>query len=437
MSTTISASSTVLATGATTPVALGDLVARALYVDDFGALGDSRTDDGPAFQSAINALGSLGGTIHMAAKRYRIATPVIISLANVTLVGQGYYEEFGPGCGTWILIDQTGFTPFTISGGHAIGTILRDFGVYQTQPIPSATPGTPWSPTPYNYVFSFSNMNGGFIIDNVFLANITQGVSINGCGHFEIRKLTGQCYQNGVTIDNCYDQPRLEYLRFWPYQSNNINVLTYQQANFDALTLGRCDGAFIGDIFAYAARAVIHGVQGANGPPQFTFNNLSGDRVAYGLWLDGLSNNGTIILIQGSNMYTNNVSVGNGGVPVAQGWAIYANVNNFVDLQIANVYITYSMNSAIEWLGSANTLSIANLTANSYNFSQTNQPAIAVGACPLADWSNMVLIGTARLINGHGGLVTGTAGNAVAVHGNCIYDNRPVNVLPLPLVLSH
>ena len=430
MGTTISPSTTVLATGATTAVSLGDLAARVLYVEDFGAVGNGTVDDGPAFQRAINALGYVGGTVRLGPKRYRIATPVTISMASVTLQGQGYYEEFGPGSGSWILIDKTGFTPFTISGGNAIGTILRDFAVFQTQPTFLANPGVAWSPTAYTYVFSFVNMNGGFVVDNVFLSNVTKGISINGCGHFELRRVTGQCFQNGVTIDNCYDQPRIDYLRFWPYQSNNINVLTYQQANFDALTIGRCDGCFIGDIFAFAARAVIHAVQGANGPPQFTFNYLGGDQVRYGLWLDNLSNYGTVILIQGSNLYCNNISVSQAGVPVAQGWAVYANVNNFVDLQIANAYVTYTQASAIEWLGNANTLSIANLTAYAYNFGLTNAPAVHVGATTSNNWSNCAIIGTARLINGHGGLAAMATGNGVVSVGNSIYDNRPVNVTP-------
>lgn len=48
-----------------------------LNVSDFGAVGDGVADDGPAFQSALDALADAGGgTLFVPAGRYRIVTPV-------------------------------------------------------------------------------------------------------------------------------------------------------------------------------------------------------------------------------------------------------------------------------------------------------------------------------------------------------------------------
>ena len=64
-----------------------------LNLADFGAVGDGVTNDGPAFQSALNALASAGGgTLLVPAGRYFVATPIakdFSSLANGTITIQG------------------------------------------------------------------------------------------------------------------------------------------------------------------------------------------------------------------------------------------------------------------------------------------------------------------------------------------------------------
>src|SRR5256714_4814319 len=63
-----------------------------LDLRDFGAVGDGTTDDGPALQSALDALAAAGGgTLFVPAGRYAIATPVsedFTGLASsVTILG--------------------------------------------------------------------------------------------------------------------------------------------------------------------------------------------------------------------------------------------------------------------------------------------------------------------------------------------------------------
>jgi Pectate lyase superfamily protein len=63
-----------------------------LNVRDFGATGDGTTDDGPAFQKALDALATAGGgTLFVPAGKYAIATPVSNdfsgSAASITITG--------------------------------------------------------------------------------------------------------------------------------------------------------------------------------------------------------------------------------------------------------------------------------------------------------------------------------------------------------------
>ncbi len=70
------------------PVSSGNVISLA----DFGALGDGLSDDGPALQNALDALGAVGGgTLLVPAGRYVIATPVHKDFTNlassVTILG--------------------------------------------------------------------------------------------------------------------------------------------------------------------------------------------------------------------------------------------------------------------------------------------------------------------------------------------------------------
>ena len=71
-----------------------------LNLADFGAVGDGVADDGPAFQSALDALASAGGgTLFVPAGHYFVATPVakdFSSLTNGTITIQGVPSDTMP-----------------------------------------------------------------------------------------------------------------------------------------------------------------------------------------------------------------------------------------------------------------------------------------------------------------------------------------------------
>src|ERR1043166_1393859 len=70
-----------------------------LSVADFGANGDGVTDDGPAFQSALDALAEAGGgTLFVPGGRYFIASPIIkdFSGSNASITIQGVPSDTMP-----------------------------------------------------------------------------------------------------------------------------------------------------------------------------------------------------------------------------------------------------------------------------------------------------------------------------------------------------
>ncbi len=63
--------------------------ATVYSVKDYGAKGDGVTNDGPAFQQAINNLPTAGGTVFVPAGNYLITTQVNINRDNVAILGVG------------------------------------------------------------------------------------------------------------------------------------------------------------------------------------------------------------------------------------------------------------------------------------------------------------------------------------------------------------
>src|ERR1700741_3527897 len=64
--------------------AFGATTTQELNVRDFGAKGDGVTDDGPAFQKALDALATAGGgTLFVPEGQYAIVTPVIKNFAGL------------------------------------------------------------------------------------------------------------------------------------------------------------------------------------------------------------------------------------------------------------------------------------------------------------------------------------------------------------------
>ncbi len=461
MSGTTGNTITVTPTGATTASTLATLFQRCVYVEDFGALGNavlasdgasvaSGTDDGPAFQAAIASLGSAGGVVRMRSRQYLIRTALTFNTCRTTLQGEGCYEGGAPHGGSWIIEDTAaaGFHLFNLGSTYtssssytpptnAIGSIFRDFGVYQCHPVPSTTAGTAWTPSAYDWVFNIQNLYGGFTIDGVFFCAVNKGIHVFGCGHFFIERVTGQFFTQGIMIGNCQDLPYIGTLRHWTYRTSNINVLTYQQANLDVLTLGRCDGLGADRVFAFCARSVLRCVQeapitgqanaGGNTPGGCASGNISqvsGDHCLYGTWFDTLNAGGNASLWQLGAASFNCVSISESGTAVSGGCGIYVNVQNWLILQVSSLSLFYMNGSGVQIAGDTNSVQISNLIANVCNFAKpaTAVPVISVGDNGGNRFSNMCMVGTARVLNCAGAALFGSSGNGVFGSTPAIFD---------------
>lgn len=123
--------------GAVMASTLATILAREVWAEDFGALGDGVTNDAPAIQAAINSFtGTPGGTLRFRARTYLINSAVTVSNVPIAFRGMGTSYGFGPGLGTTLLTSNPAIVPFTFTGGSH-GSTIRDLGVSQVHAAPA------------------------------------------------------------------------------------------------------------------------------------------------------------------------------------------------------------------------------------------------------------------------------------------------------------
>ena len=368
---------------------------RAVHVRDYGAVGDGVTDDGPAIQAAVNALAAAsGGILMFGPRRYRVASAVTISGATIVLQGAGFTEGPNADDGTWIIIDSTGFTPFTFTGVLARGSAVRDIAVRQSH-TNALVPG--WTPTNYDYVFRVVDCLGAVDFANVFLCAINKGIFCDNSGRLNIQRLRGQVFTNGVEIDRCFDIPRIQHVHFWTFLSINEHMLRYQQTNLDGLLFRRCDGVFLDDIFALAARSTVRFSSSASGvTTKFYIGKLYADFSRYGVWIDG---DGTMGQIASITTQSEDFATGGGAIQ-ADSNGIRVDANN-VQVQVGNLRADACQQNAVRINGSGNRFDIFAFRANIFNALNDGSAAIHI-ANVASGTTNQVFLGSPPILNGGG-----------------------------------
>ncbi len=344
------------------------LADRGVDVRDFGALGNGTANDAPAIQAAINALGTAGGVVQFGPRTYRIASAITISSTSVRLQGAGFAEGGQPGEGTWLTVDQTGFTPFTFSGVAARGSVVRDMAFRQSHTAPQ---DAAWAPTNYDFLFRVTDCLGGVDFDNVMLSGINRGILVRNSGRTDFRRIRGQVFTTGIEIDEGYDTSRILNLHLWPFFSANNNVVRWQQANGDALVFRRCDGVFVDQAFVLGYRSMFRFTSSAAGYTQkFSIGQAYADFVRHGIWVEAAGTDGQI------DAMTVQCEIFNaGGAPLPGSFGIYVNTNSS-RVQVGSLRIDDAEDNPIRIEGHSNRLDIGALRCVNFNLRNNGAAAI-------------------------------------------------------------
>ncbi|MCX8135211.1 MAG: hypothetical protein N3D18_14770 [Roseococcus sp.] len=365
------------------------LADRGVDLRDFGAAGNGTTNDAPALQAAINALGSAGGTIRLGPRTYRLASPVTISAGPIRLIGQGYPEGAGPGSGTWLTVDQTGFFPITFSGLSARGSLVANLAVRQTH---AAAQNASWAPTPYDWFFRVLDCLGGVEFENVMLSGINRGIQVKNSGRTDIRRLRGQVFTAGVDFDEIYDVVRIANLHFWPFWSANDHVVRWQQANGDAMIFRRVDGVFVDQSFVLGHRTMFRFSSSAAGYTQkFSIGQAYADFVKHGVLIEAAGTDGQI-----DSMTVQCEIFNAGGAPVPGSVGLYVNAHSS-RVQIGSLRVDDAEDNAIRIEQHSNRLDIGALRIVNFNLRSNGAAAIHVANAASGE-PNRVNLGSKPLL---------------------------------------
>ncbi|WPB84717.1 glycosyl hydrolase family 28-related protein [Sediminicoccus rosea] len=346
------------------------LADRGVDVRDFGALGNGTTNDAPAIQAAINALGTAGGVVQFGPRTYRLATAITISSGAVRLQGAGFSEGGSPGQGTWLTVDQTGFTPFTFTGVGARGSAVCDMAFRQNH---TAALNASWAPTNYDWLFRVTDCLGGVDFDNIMLSAVNRGIFVRNSGRTDFRRIRGQVFTAGIEIDEGYDTSRMLNLHFWPFWSADDNVVRWQQANGDALIFRRCDGVFVDQAFVLGYRSMFRFTSSAAGFTQkFSIGQAYADFVRHGIWIDAAGTDGQV------DAMTVQCEIFNaGGAPLPGSIGIYVNTNAS-RVQIGTLRIDDAEDNPIRIEGSGNRMDVGALRCVNFNLRNNGAAALHI-----------------------------------------------------------
>lgn len=223
----------------------------------YSAVGDGKADDTNPIQSALDAVAAAGGGIvFVPTGTYLIKTQLIVR-AVTSLVGEARalarYTAESPGS-TLLAVEGAGDAegpPFIALRGP--NSTLEGITVFYPDQVMTE------SPIPYPWTVRGGGGGENVSIINVLLVNPYQAVDLAtewSVRHY-VRGLYGQPLFKGLWVDKCGDIGRIHDVHFWPFWTENRNIVKYMMANATAFIFQRTDWEVVNDIFCWGYKTGI------------------------------------------------------------------------------------------------------------------------------------------------------------------------------------
>lgn len=213
---------------------------------------------------------------------YLLDSPIVVEDLALNIAGMG--QVYGPvGGGSMFKIADPAFTPFTFKGVFSRGSGLH--GVSFIQDHPTVTSG--WEPTDYPAIVKCDATLGEIFLHQIFGVNINKLVDNQLSGRLHMNNIRGQFFNYVLNTDNAQDKLNINDIHAWPYWTDLLDVLAYQQAHMRGIISGRNDTPFMNDIYIFCCLAMIDFVTTANGyTTHFRGGTFGTDKSKYGIRIE-------------------------------------------------------------------------------------------------------------------------------------------------------
>lgn len=226
---------------------------------DFGAVGDSVTDNTQAFQLALNEAAKKGGIVNIPAGKFRfdgnLEIPRGVALQGISVGPVSVYYDVGTVLMPYAGRDNENSTPFITMRSSST---LRGLGIIYPEQKPDDI-------HPYPYCIQTTGRLGSVI--DVAIANAYNGID---CGSVynegsNIRDVNMCALRRGIYVDRTTDIGRIEDVHihsvaWWKINysegmSNEIELINqYTLANLEGFIIGRCDWEYMVNCFVIWAK---------------------------------------------------------------------------------------------------------------------------------------------------------------------------------------
>ena len=285
---------------------MGHAARTALFLDSaeldvrsFGAVGNAKSDDTAAFQSALDAAHKAGGGTVSAPPGQYLFTGTLSIPGGVTLCGSFGCVPSHPGLrepqqvkpgkdGTVLLViggkgNEDG-TPFiTLHSNSSVCGLV----IYYPEQIVDG------EPYPYPWAIRMQGSNPAVL--DVELLNPYQGINTSGAARHNIRNVSGQPLRRGIFIDAIYDVGRIENVHFNPWWTMDTPAYKWQFAHGEAFIFGHADWEFVFNTFCYGYHIGYKFIETAAGRCNGNFLGIAADDCNRAVLLENCAPYGLLI----------------------------------------------------------------------------------------------------------------------------------------------
>jgi hypothetical protein len=224
---------------------------------EFGAVGDGKTDNTPAFQRALAAAEGMGGAVRIPPGQFRFDGTIAIP-SGTTLEGSWRGPHYpDPHKGTMLLVyagrEQENADPFVTLASNST---IKGVSFYYPEQKPSDIRPYPWT---------ISVRGDRVSVIDVAMANSYNALDCgthNNAAHY-LRTLNITALRRGVFVDRVYDIGRMENIHIHPSEWNSLGGFSpadqeafskFLLGNLEGFIIGKCDWSYMFDCFVILAK---------------------------------------------------------------------------------------------------------------------------------------------------------------------------------------